>query len=62
MRSTLGPATATTATAHKLAKILDHMLKEKTPYRERGAAFFMQQDQERKLRQLRKQAQHLGCD
>src|SRR5262249_17442734 len=36
MRSKLGPAKATTATAHKLAKILYHMLQEQTPYRERG--------------------------
>jgi transposase len=62
MRSKLGPAKATTATAHKLAKIIYHMLKEKTPYRERGAEFYMQKDQERKLRQLRKQAKHLGFD
>jgi len=51
MRSTLGPAKATTATAHKLAKIIYHMLKEKTPYRERGAAYSLHQDQDRKLRQ-----------
>jgi len=51
MRSTLGPAKATTATAHTLAKILSHMLKEKTPYRERGADYYMYKDQERKLRQ-----------
>jgi transposase len=62
MRSKLGPAKATTATAHKLAKIIYHMLKEKTPYRERGAAYSLHQDQDRKLRQLRKQAQHLGFD
>jgi DNA-dependent RNA polymerase auxiliary subunit epsilon len=62
MRSKLGPAKATTATAHKLAQILSHMLKEQTPYRERGAAYYLHQDQDRKLRQLRKQAQHLGFD
>jgi transposase len=62
MRSKLGPAKATTATAHKLAKILYHMLKEKTPYRERGAEYYLHQDHERKLRQLRKQAKHLGFD
>jgi hypothetical protein len=37
MRRKLGPAKATTATAHKLAKILYHLLQEQTPYRERGA-------------------------
>jgi hypothetical protein len=60
MRSTLGPAKATTATAHKLAKIIDHMLKEHTPYQERGAEYAIQKDQERKMRQLRQQAKHLG--
>jgi hypothetical protein len=60
MRSTLGPANATTATAHKLAKILYHMLKEKTPYQERGAEYALQKEQERKIRQFRKQAKHLG--
>jgi transposase len=51
MRSKLGPAKATTATAHKLAKIIYHMLKEKTSYRERGAEYDMHKDQERQLRQ-----------
>jgi transposase len=62
MRSKLGPAKATTATAHKLAKIIYHMLKEHTPYRERSAADYLHKDQERQLRQLRKQAKHLGFD
>src|SRR6266446_5606364 len=62
MRSKLGPAKATTATAHKLAKIIYHMLKEKTPYRARSAEDYLHKDHERQLRQLRKQAKHLGCD
>jgi len=62
MRSKLGPAKATTATAHKLAKIIYHMLQEQTPYRERGAEHYMHKDQERAIRQLRKQAKHLGFD
>jgi transposase len=62
MRSKLGPAKATTATAHKLAKIIYHMLQEKTPYLERGAEHYMHKDHERKIRQLRKQAKHLGFD
>ena len=36
------------------------MLKEKTPYQERGAEYAIQKDQERKIRQLRKQAKPLG--
>jgi transposase len=62
MRSKLGPAKATTATAHKLAKILYHMLKEKTSYRERGAEYYLHRDHERKLKQLRQQAKSLGFD
>src|SRR5467141_1198533 len=62
MRSTLGPAKATTATAHTLAKILYHMLKEKTPYRARSAEDYLPKDHERQLRQLRKQAQYVGFD
>lgn len=60
MRSKLGPAKATTATAHKLAKIIYHMLKEQTPYRERSAEDYLHKDQERQLRLLRKQAKSLG--
>jgi len=60
MRSKLGPAKATTATAHKLAKIIYHMLKEHTPYRERSAKDYLHKDQERKIQQLRKQAKALG--
>src|SRR2546427_4000792 len=60
MRSKLGPAQATTATAHKLAKIIYHMLKEHTPYRERSAKDSLHKEQERKLQQLRKQAKYLG--
>jgi len=51
MRSTLGPAKATTATAHTLAKILSHMLKEQTPYRARGAEEYLHKDHERQIRQ-----------
>src|SRR5947207_1375736 len=38
MRRKLGPAKATTATAHTLAKMIYHRLKEQTPSRERSAA------------------------
>jgi transposase len=51
MRSPLGPAKATTATAHTLAKMLSHMLKEKTAYRERRAAYELPREQERPLTQ-----------
>jgi hypothetical protein len=51
MRSKLGPAKATTATAHTLTNIIYHRLPEKTPYRERGAEYYMHKDHERKIRQ-----------
>jgi len=38
------------------------MLKEQTPYRARGAEEYLHKDHERQLRQLRKQAKHLGFD
>jgi hypothetical protein len=62
MRSKLGPAKATTATAHQLATIIYHMLQEKTPSLERGAMYYLHKDHERKIKQLRKQAKHLGFD
>jgi transposase len=62
MRRKLGPAKATTATAHQLAKIIYHRLKEKAPYRARTAEDYLHKDHERQLRQLRKQAQYLGFD
>jgi hypothetical protein len=39
-----------------------HMLKEKTPYRARGAEEYLHKDHERQLRHVRKQAKHLGFD
>ena len=50
-RSKLGPAQATTATAPKLAKLIAHMLKEKTPYRARGAEYYMHKEHARQRRQ-----------
>ena len=60
MRSKLGPAKATTAPAHTRAKILYHMRKETTPSQERGAAYALHKEPERKIRPLRQQAKHLG--
>ena len=43
-----------------VSKIIYHMLKEQTPYRERSAEDYLHKDQERQLRLLRKQAKSLG--
>jgi hypothetical protein len=50
MRSTLGPAKATTATAPTLATMLSPMVQEKTPDRERGAEYDMHKEHERNRR------------
>ncbi len=51
MRRTLGPAKATTATAHTLAKMLSPMLTETAPYRARSAEDYRHKDHARQLRQ-----------
>jgi transposase len=60
MRAKHGPEKANVATAHKLARIIYFMLKNKTPYH----ATSIEQDEEkyrqRQLRNLQRQAQRLG--
>ncbi len=51
LRRTLGPAQATTATAHTLAKMLSPLLQETAPYRARSAEEYRHQDHARQLRQ-----------
>ena len=60
MRAKLGPAQAITATAHKIARILYHVLRTKEPYSE---TIFHQCDEQAQLRaeaRLRKHAAQLG--
>ena len=60
MRARLGPEQAIVATAHKLARILYHMLKEHQPFRAMSAAEYDQHQQERALKSLQRQAKRLG--
>jgi len=60
MRARLGPAQAIVATAHKIARIVYHLLKTGEPYREEGAAEYEQKRQARELKQLARRAQKLG--
>ncbi len=60
MRARLGTPAAITATAHKLARIIYFMLKEKKPYHDFGAAAYEQQHRARVLRNLSRQAVKLG--
>jgi transposase len=60
LRAKHGPAKATTATAHKLARIVYSMLRDRTPYQDPGAQHYEQHYQQRVLRNLQRKAQRLG--
>jgi transposase len=60
MRARLGTPAAITATAHKLARIIYFMLKERKPYHDFGADYYEQQYRTRVLRNLNRRAARLG--
>jgi hypothetical protein len=60
IRARHGAPSAVTATAHKLARIIYFMLKERKPYHDFGADYFEQQHRTRFLRNLNRQANRLG--
>lgn len=60
MRARLGTPAAITATAHKLARIIYFLLKERKPYHDFGADHYEQQYRERVLRNLNRRAAKLG--
>ena len=60
LRARLGPEQATTATAHKLARIIYHMLKEHQPYQPLSATDYDQQQRQREIKRLKRQAANLG--
>jgi transposase len=60
MRARLGTPAAITATAHKLARIIYHLLKHPQPYHDFGADHYEQQYRERVLRNLNRRAAKLG--
>ena len=60
MRARHGAPSAITATAHKLARIIYFMLKEKKPYHDFGADYYEKQYQNRILRNLNRKAAKLG--
>lgn len=62
MRCKFGAPKAITAVAHKMAKIIYHMLKFKTSFRELGAAYYENQYQKRVLTSLKRRAKELGFD
>ncbi len=60
MRSRHGPAKAITAAAHKLARIIYHMLKSRQPFRPEELERNQLQFQKRQLKRLKRQASNLG--
>jgi transposase len=62
MRAKHGAPKATTATAHKLARIFYHMLKYRQAYHDPGQDYYEQQYRERTINNLRRRAKELGLD
>jgi transposase len=60
IRARSGPERAVTATAHKLARIIYHMLKQHQPYAPLNAETYEQQQRDRAVRQLERRAAQLG--
>jgi transposase len=60
MRARKGPQQAIVATAHKIARIVYHLLKTGEAYVEQSADDFEEQRRERELRQLTRRASKLG--
>jgi transposase len=60
IRSRHGAPKAITATAHKLARIVYTMLKNRQPYHDPGADFYEQQYRLRTIRNLQRRASKLG--
>jgi transposase len=60
MRARLGTPAAITATAHKLARVIYFMLKERKPYHDCGADQYEQQYRARILRNLNRRAAKFG--
>ncbi len=61
MRARLGPHQATVATAHKIARVVYHLLKTGEPFQAQSSAEYDGQRRERELKQLQRRAQNLGC-
>ena len=60
MKSRVGPAQAMVATAHKMARVVFHMLSKGEDYRPLGAADYEQQFKEQQIQFLKRKAAKLG--
>jgi len=59
IRAKHGAPVAITATAHKIARIVYHMLKERKPYQPQNIETYSQQQRDRYLKRLQRQAEKL---
>jgi transposase len=62
LRARYGPPVATTATAHKLARMIYHMLKHRDDYVDPGTQAYETQQRERAISNLRQRAERLGFE
>jgi transposase len=62
MRAKHGPAKANVATAHKLARIIYYMLKNRQAYVDPGESRYEEQYRERAIRKLKRKAESLGLE
>lgn len=60
MKARMGPVEAVTATAHKMARSIYHMMAEREDFKEAGADFYDKLHQEKTLKFLKKRAASLG--
>jgi transposase len=60
MRARLGAKAAIVATAHKIARIVDHLLTHRTPFRDLSATEYERRTRDRNIAALRKKATKLG--
>lgn len=60
MRARLGPQQATVATAHKIARVVYHLLKHREVFQNESAEAYERQKQERELKHLNRRAHKLG--
>jgi transposase len=61
-KAQLGPAKAITATAHKLARTIYHMLKSGTEYKDVGQDYYEQRYKSRVIANLKRRAKQFGYD
>ena len=60
LRTQKGAAVANVATAHKLARIIYFMLKNRSDYQDPGATYYQEQYRQRVIKNLKRKAQKLG--